>query len=72
MFRSKNDFEMAQCPVCKALFGQRDKTVFFKAHCAECRATFWWKPWAERPNAVLDFYKPPRRYCGPKGCVCRD
>lgn len=69
--RPDNDFEYAQCPVCRALLGQRDKTTVFQAHCAECRATYYWKPWSERPSVIMDSVKPPQRYCGPKGCVCR-
>lgn len=64
--------EVTQCPVCNAILGNRDKRKVFKAHCDECRATFWWKPWAERPSVIMDSDKPHRGYCGPKGCICRD
>lgn len=70
---SRRNIETAQCPVCKAILGQRDKAAIFKAHCVECRAVFLWKPRADRPVAVLDAdIKKERRYCGPDGCVCRD
>ena len=70
--RPDDDFEPTQCPVCRTLFGQRAKTKIFKAHCNECRATYWWKPWAERPNAVLDSAPKERKYCDKSGCYCRD
>lgn len=70
--RPEPDTEVAQCPVCRGILGKRDKTVIFKAHCPECRATFWWKSWADKPSVVLDSYKPNKGYCGPSGCICRD
>lgn len=71
--RPEKDFEVTQCPVCRALFGQRDKAAIFKAHCIECKATYWWKPWAEKPNVVMDKdVTKERRYCGKDGCHCRD
>lgn len=76
MFTSKHrkdrESEVAQCPVCRGILGTRDKTAIYKAHCVECRATFYWKPWADKPSVIMDSYKPHKGYCGPSGCVCRD
>lgn len=70
--RPESDFEVAQCPVCRAILGQRDRSEIFSAHCVECRATFYFKPWAHTPSAVLDSAKKFKGYCGPDGCKCRD
>lgn len=52
--RPDDDFEPTQCPVCKTIFGRRDKTTIFKAHCKECRATFYFKPWTDTPSVIMD------------------
>lgn len=70
--RPSTDFETAVCLVCRTVFGRRDKTVLYKAHCDECRATYWFKPGSDRPNVVMDSFKPDRGYCTAQGCVCRD
>jgi len=70
MYPFKDD--VVQCPVCNAIIGRRDKRKVYNAHCDECKATFWWKQWAETPTAVLDSHKTFKGYCGPDGCKCRD
>lgn len=65
--RPDEDFETASCPVCRAIFGHRDKTLVFKGHCRECKTTFWWKPWAVKPSAVLDRDEKKGR-CGCASC----
>ena len=70
--RPENDFELTKCPVCRLIFGERDKTAVFKAHCDECLTTFWWRPWVDKPSAVMDTERQyAKRYCGKNGCVCR-
>lgn len=46
--------ETAHCPVCKVIFGRRDKSKPYAAHCEECKATFKWIPNAKKPTASLD------------------
>lgn len=72
MLSKRPQFETAQCPVCKAIFGQRELAAIYKAHCKECRAIFYWKPWADEPSVVMDSARKARRYCTKDGCVCRD
>lgn len=65
--------QVEQCPVCRMIFRERrDKRKTFSAHCPECKATFWWKPWVATPRVVMDSEKAPMRYCTKDGCVCRD
>jgi ribosomal protein L33 len=72
MWRSKDKnedasrIEQTYCPVCKAYFGKRDCEIIFMAHCEECRATFYWRPWTEKPTVTMDKNKPVR--CGCNGC----
>lgn len=54
------------CPVCEADFGYRDKKTLFKAHCNECRATFWFYPGKEKPAVTMDADER-RKHCG---CGC--
>jgi len=68
--RPHADFETAQCPVCRFVFGRRDTSAIYKAHCSECRVTFWWKPWAEKPTALLD-RDAERRKCGCLSCEAK-
>lgn len=58
--------EVIQCPVCQAILGKRETNSIYIAHCAECRTTFTWKPWANKPFAELDVHKPQKCGCG--GC----
>lgn len=73
--REKNEdsnIEPAQCPVCKAILGKRDKSTIFIAHCEECRATFTWRMSETKPTVMMDKdVKKHRRYCDKDGCYCR-
>lgn len=72
MWRSKDKYEdsskleAAQCPVCHAILGKRDKDTIFIAHCEECKATFHWKPWTVKPSVTMDKDIPVKCGCG--GC----
>lgn len=78
MWKSKHreedsKYENIVCPVCKADFGRRDKEKICKAHCEECKASFYWHPGEDKPSVVMDKdVKKQRRYCGKDGCFCRD
>lgn len=62
----KRKLEPTRCPVCKAVLGKRDIEMIFAAHCEECKAVFYWRPWAEIPTVTLDRNAPVRCGCG--GC----
>lgn len=64
MWNAQDNTEGMQCPVCKTLFGKREKTTVFVAHCKDCRATYYWKPWAIKPSVELDKHKPENCGCG--------
>lgn len=72
MWRSKDPkeeytrLEPTQCPVCKAILGKRDCDTIFMAHCDECKATFYWRPWATKPTVKMDKDIPER--CGCNTC----
>lgn len=56
--------EPAQCPVCRTLLGKRDCSTVYTAHCQECKATFYWKPWSKSPSVILDKDQPITCGCG--------
>lgn len=72
MWRSKDKYEdqprteTAQCPVCRAILGKRDCDTIFMAHCEECKATFYWRPWETKPTVKMDKDIPAKCGCG--GC----
>lgn len=55
------------CPVCKADFGIRSKDQLIRIHCIECKTTFWWHPWKDKPLAILDSEKDKGK-CGCTSC----
>lgn len=78
MWKPKNQpeedsrFESVKCPVCRVVFGRRDKETIYLAHCEECKATFYWKPWAKAPSVTMDKDAVKKhRYCDRNGCYCR-
>lgn len=72
MWNKNSRKETAKCPVCRTVLGAYDPDTIFKAHCGECRATFFFKPDTKKPSVIMDSHKQFKGYCGPAGCKCRD
>lgn len=65
-------FILVLCPVCSASFGQRDSKTIYSVHCEECKATFYWKAWTDKPSVIMDKdVSKTIRYCSKNGCYCR-
>lgn len=62
-----NEFKETKCPVCKVLLGRRTEDSIFRAHCEECKATFYWKPGVKKPSVVMDA-SLSKKVCGCGGC----
>lgn len=71
MFSSERSKTIVLCPVCGFTLGSWFADVEFKAHCMECRATFFFKPDTDKPSVIMDSAKTFKGYCGPEGCVCK-
>lgn len=64
MWKKDIYLEPTYCPVCKSYLGERNPEHIFNGHCIECKTTFWWKPWSNKPSAVLDSHKKAECGCG--------
>ena len=56
--------EPLACPVCKVILGTRNYSNYQSVYCFECKATFHFIPYNDKPSATTDKQKELKCGCG--------